>query len=127
MSKHNTESMKQLIFLILIGFVLIGIGCERLGTVEVKDCRELVVLKEEDTDTYFHKFTCNINKTVDDKIMNGICVRVELTDDGTCTKAYVYEKEPAKCTKENPYLDKDGKCYQEWDTDRVNTGLEINN
>ena len=28
LSKHNTESMKQFIFLILIGFVLVGGGCD---------------------------------------------------------------------------------------------------
>jgi len=88
------------------------------GTVKYDDCREIVKLKEGGSEIKNKKFTCNYSKTQSGKIMSGECASIE-TENGICTKAYVYEKEQEGCRnnfKEGifyPYLGYDDMCYTE--------------
>lgn len=110
--------MKKLLIL-MVGVMMLGVGCEKNGTVNIDDCRESIVLNEDDPETYLHNFTCTIRKTTDGKLMKGFCSRVKLADDGTCLKSFTYQKAAYKCPESHKYLDWDGHCYEEWDTGRV--------
>lgn len=91
---------------------------ELSGIIKYDDCRQIIKLKEGDSETRNKKFTCNYNKTQSGAIMSGSCVYTE-TENGICTKAYTYEKEQAGC-KNNfkdgifyPYLGYNDNCYIE--------------
>jgi len=88
------------------------------GLVKYDDCREIVKLKEGDSETKNKKFICSYAKTQSGKIMSGECAST-VTENGICTKAYVYEKKQEGC-KNNlkdgifyPYLGYNDNCYIE--------------
>lgn len=114
----------------LIAFVVIGMifaagdfgtktlfGGESRGTVRYSDCRAVIQTGPDGWTAHLHRFICAEQLTRSGRSMGGDCAYVELTDDGTCTAAYVYTKPPAEtCPASAPYLGADDKCYATLDT-----------
>ena len=61
-------------------------GGERVGMIEVEDCREVVEVKEGSFTTYINKFTC-----IEESENVVFCCRVEV-EDGLCRTAHCYLK-----------------------------------
>jgi hypothetical protein len=59
-----------------------GFGGEQEGVVKYDDCQEIVEVKQ--ADVWFGTYTCNMQRTMSGKVMEGTCVRVETTTDGKC-------------------------------------------
>lgn len=99
------------VLLIVVFASIILVGCEREGSVEFEDCREFIQIDENSFSTFYKTFTCTYEKTDNGDIMSGLCVRVELTKNNECKKAFAYEKSAYKECPEGEYLDKVGECY----------------
>ena len=114
-SKGEGE-VTALVVLAIFGFIIWGvfslIGGEQMGVVDYHDCRQTIDLKEGDWSTFSKKFTCNLYKAANGKILGGECVHVDLSSDGRCEAAYIYQKEPEiKCLDiVNGYLNAEGQC-----------------
>lgn len=63
-------------------------GGERVGLIEVTDCREIVEVKEGSFTTYINKFTCMDEFGSGEKT---VCCRVEV-EDGYCSTAHCYSR-----------------------------------
>ena len=110
--------MKKILVL-LLAIVLLGVGCEREGTIKTSDCREEIELKENDLTTFLKDFTCDYTKTENGKILNGECYSVKIKN-GECRTVWSYEKKSeVNCSKEFPFAGYDSKCYKEWASGRV--------
>lgn len=75
-------------------FALIGHftrSTESEGTVKYDDCKQIITTKQGSSDTYGKNFTCNTYKSKSGRLISGICVHID-TENGACTKAFVYEK-----------------------------------
>lgn len=75
-------------------FALIGHftqATESEGTVKYDDCRQIITTAQGSSDTWGKNFTCTNFKAKSGRLISGTCVHIE-TENGICTKAYVYEK-----------------------------------
>lgn len=117
--------------LIIFGLVAAGIlwlfgfnfGMTNEGVVKYDDCRQVITIKSDSWQRYFHSFTCNTYKTKSGVVMSGECVSIKndsslFSSSHTCATAYVYEIEPPTNCKNNvkdgiayPYLGYDDMCY----------------
>ncbi|CAN5722388.1 hypothetical protein BH11PAT2_BH11PAT2_09350 [soil metagenome] len=117
---HKGDSgIYGIIGLAILGLIIFGAysafnyaaGGEQEGVIDYSDCRQTVNLKEGDWDTHTKKFTCNLYKTTTGKIISGQCVHVELTAEGKCNTAYVYDKTPElSCNGSNQHVSEDAAC-----------------
>lgn len=64
---------------------------EQEGVVRTSDCRNRILIKEDSSETWFKKFTCEYTRADSGKISGGTCAYVE-TNGPVCNAAYVYEK-----------------------------------
>ena len=86
----------------LIVLLLIS-SCEQEWKVNTIDCREKIVVWENDFSNLFKTFTCDTYKSKDWYIINWECTSIELSWD-KCLKSYTYnQKSNYKCW-ENEYL-----------------------
>lgn len=114
MSHNKLQSLESLVGpLIVIALLCLGVHWfffgEQEGSVDFADCRQKIELKDGESGTFLKKFTCELQKTKDGKVMSGICAHIE-TEAGKCTTAYVYDKKPEVTCKENQELTYEGSC-----------------
>jgi len=128
--QRGESEIGGIVSLIVLGLIIAGVlwifgfnfGMKNEGIVDYSDCREIITLKSDSWQTYFHSFTCNTRKTQSGAIMGGECVSIK--NDGslfcsshTCATAYIYKIESTHCKdtiKDGvayPYLGYDDMCY----------------
>lgn len=119
---------QSIIALLILGLIIAGIlwifgfnfGVVNEGVVTYDDCRQIITIKSDSLQRYFHSFTCNTYKTESGAVMGGVCVSIK--NDGwgghTCATAYVYEMESPTICKDvvkdrisYPYLGYDDQCH----------------
>jgi hypothetical protein len=103
---------KRTIFLSALMIFLVGCG-ERQGEVKWSDCREKIFVSEDSIESLTKRFTCSYWKTNGGKLLGGQCVNIETEENGSCRKAYIYNKSADKVCNDPKYprLHVDDLCY----------------
>src|SRR6266446_3385741 len=87
---------------------------EQAGQAKFEDCREIFTIKLDAAKKLGKSFTCASQRTWKGTLMGGKCAHVE-TSNGLCTKAFVYDQNPAvTCPEKTPWLSYDDLCYATW-------------